>query len=99
ESCLSEYANYMERYYTTNLSYAKDAAGNANKTLPDLGCASAQQTGSNYSYQFDGDPTATTYTVEAIPQGAQAARDTACGTLSLDQTGKRAVSGAGSLEE
>lgn len=87
--CLSEYANYMERYYTTNLSYAQDPSGNAN-ALPALDCASAAQTGPYYAYAFTAAPalSATTYNISATPQGPQTA-DTACATLAIDQTGQR----------
>lgn len=89
-ACLSEYANYMERFYTSSLSYAKDAAGTAN-TLPILDCAATTQTGDFYKYQFTAAPplTASTYEIEAIPQGAQATRDTQCSTLALNQSGTR----------
>lgn len=97
EACLSEYANYMERFYTTNLSYSTDADGNA-INVPTLGCASAGQTGDNYGYQL-ANSAASTYTLTATPSGAQAARDTKCGTLSLDQTGLRGKSGTGTVEE
>jgi type IV pilus assembly protein PilE len=92
EGCLSEYANYMERYYTTNLSYSKDSGGTAN-TLPALDCASAQRTGANYSYDLPSSSlSVSTYSVTATPINAQLTRDTKCGTLSLDQTGARGPS-------
>jgi type IV pilus assembly protein PilE len=97
EGCLSEYANYMERYYATNLRYDQNSAGTAN-SLPALDCAAATQTGANYSYDL---PTASSalgpsnYLLTATPAGVQASRDTKCGTLSLDQTGTRAASGPG----
>lgn len=97
EACLSEYANYMERYYTTNLRYDQDAGGTAN-ALPALDCASAQNTGENYVYSFPaGTPTQSTFSIQAVPQGAQASRDTLCGTLSIDQAGTRTVTGSGGL--
>lgn len=92
EGCVMQYSNYMERYYTTNLSYDKDPAGTDNP-VPVLDCASAQQTGAYYSYT-DPPPTMaeTTYSITAKPQGPQTA-DTMCGTLSIDQTGKRGATG------
>lgn len=97
EGCLSEYANYMERYYTTNLSYSKDTGGTAN-TLPQLGCAAAAQTGNNYSYALPA-VSATAYTVQATPINAQLTRDTQCGVLGMNQTGTRTVSGSGTLTQ
>lgn len=85
EGCLSEYASYMGQYYTTNLTY-KGAV------LPVLDCAGAQQTGANYDYAFPAAASTTEYTVEATPRDAQSARDTKCGTLSLNQAGTRGTS-------
>ena len=91
EGCLSEYANYMERYYTTNLRYDKDTSSPpVANTLPALDCASAQRTGANYSYDLPSTSlSVSTYVVRAIPINAQLTRDTKCGTLSLTQTGAR----------
>lgn len=90
EACLSEYANYMERYYTTNLRYDQDTGGTAN-ALPLLDCAAASQTGNYYKYQFAAKPAlaAAAYRIQAVPKGDQLARDTQCGTLAIDQTGQR----------
>lgn len=93
-ACLSEYAQYMERVYTTNLRY--DQNGGSATTLPTLACQTS--TSSFYTYQFKANTLATlTYTVEAVPQGVQATKDTACGTLTLTQTGAKGKSGGGSL--
>jgi type IV pilus assembly protein PilE len=99
-SCLSEYANYMERYYTTNLGYDEDTATTpVANTLPALDCAGVQRTGTNYKYTL---PAATlkvaSYVINAVPIGTQLARDTKCGTLTLDQTGKRTVSGTDTVD-
>ena len=99
EGCLSEYANYMERYYTTNLRYDKDTSAVAN-TLPQFDCATPQQTGANYSYTFAANSlTQFAYTIQAGPKPVQQARDTLCGTLSLDQTGARTESGTGTVDQ
>lgn len=88
KACLSEYANYMERYYTTNLRYDKSAATPAEvNTLPVLDCASTAQTGNYYGWNLDV-VGASIYTVSATPQGAQLA-DTQCGKLTLNQAGTR----------
>ena len=96
EACLSEYANYMERYYTTNLRYDQSSAGTAN-ALPALDCASSQNTGANYAYSFPAAPTQSTFSIQATPLGAQASRDTQCGTLTIDQAGTKTVSGSGTV--
>ena len=99
EGCLSEYANYMERYYTTNLRYDTSSAtptvaNDITKLVFD--CSSPQQTGLNYKYTA---PTLkpSAFVLQATPQGAQATRDTQCGTLTLDQAGTRLDSGTGTV--
>jgi len=86
QACLMQYANWMEQYYTANLSYAKDVKGADNPLSSTpvalvLDCATAQKTGGRYSYTFD--ITATSYLLRATPKTA----DTQCGDLTLDQTG------------
>ncbi|WP_267222902.1 type IV pilin protein [Dyella silvae] len=100
EGCLSAYANYLERFYTTNMSYSSDSGGNAPAANSTFDCASASQTGSYYTYQFaTGQPTATTYTIQAVPQGGQT-KDTKCSTVTLDQTGTRnIVGGTGTVSD
>lgn len=83
-ACLLERAQFMERYYTTNLTYVG---------APDP--APCQDVQAFYEVSFLADPDATTYSLQAVPQGQQADRDTTCGTLSLDQRGVRAVSATG----
>lgn len=86
KACLLQYANFMERFYTTNMSYAKDINGNSVKPLPPLNCAS--QTADSYDYKL-AKVKVTSYLLKATPIGSQANRDTACGTLTLDETGQR----------
>jgi type IV pilus assembly protein PilE len=95
EACLGEYANYMERYYSTNLRYDQDSAG-VPHALPTLSCASDQNT----DYRFSFAPNSlgqSTYRLLATPQGTQANRDTECGTVSLDQAGTKSISGSGTV--
>lgn len=81
KGCLTEGAQYMERYYTLHFSYS-DAT-----EPPSLPVCSADVT-DFYAVAFaTGMPTATAYTIEAVPQGGQATSDTKCGTLSINQTG------------
>lgn len=98
-ACMSEYASYMERYYTSNLRYDEapassgTAAAVANPAIGSpspmvLDCASTAQTGSNYQYSVPA-PTATSYIISATPLGSQLTRDTQCGTLTLNQRGQR----------
>ena len=97
EGCLSEYANYMERYYTTHLRYNNDGASTpvANTVaLANLDCAANAQTGRFYTYDLPAASlSVSSYSVTAAPQGTQETNDAACGTLSLDQTGARGADG------
>ena len=88
QACLLEQAQFMERFYTTNMSYAL-------AILPNGGCRTDLETApASYAFSFTaGQPTARTYTIQAVPQGSQAAGDTACGTLSINQAGVKTVSG------
>lgn len=90
EGCLSQYASYMERWYTTKLSYA-EVTNTTN--WPALDCASATQTGKHYTYTVSS--TAATYTLQATPIAAQLASDTQCGALKLDNRGGRSPSTTG----
>jgi type IV pilus assembly protein PilE len=85
--CLMEAAQAMERYNTDHFSYA-------GATLP----ACNADLGGHYTIGFaTGEPTATTYRIEAVPQGRQAAADGTCGTLGIDNVGVQSA-GDGSAE-
>jgi len=102
--CISEYASYMERYYTTNLRYDETppsgstvavqnpAAGTPQSPMV-LDCASTTQTGNNYQYSVPA-PSTTGYIINATPIGSQLKRDTQCGVLSLNQLGQRKALGS-----
>lgn len=93
-ACLTEMAQFMERVYTTNLRY--DQNNGTATSLPATPCRS--DLSSLYSFAL---PTASlaarTFSVTATPLGSQASADSACGTLSLNQTGARGISGTGSV--
>ena len=86
-ACLIEHGQFMERWYTTRLSYQ-----NAN---PALGCA----TDLNQFYTFASPSTATTYTITATPKPPQSTRDTKCGTLGINQTGTKTKTGTGTVAD
>ena len=86
QAILMETAQYMERYFTTNNSYV-DAPLLSNVSPKGSGGAA------KYNISFDGDPTATTYTLQAVPAGGQA--DDACGTLTVSNTGATDADEAG----
>lgn len=69
---LMELANFMERKFTENNTYASVA-------LPSLGTE-------HYTVSFSSEqPTATTYVIQAAPTGVQASDS--CGTLTISNTG------------
>lgn len=84
-SCLQENAQRVERFRTTTMSYAGAPAPAA--CTADL----------NGFYTFGwqgGNPTATTFAIAATPVGRQLAKDTACGTLTINQVGARGSAGS-----
>ena len=83
QGCLVEQAQFLERYYTTNMSYS-------GAVLP---ASSAQQCQSDlrayYSFTLPA-PTASAFTVKATATSAQATADASCVTpMTVDQTGAR----------
>jgi type IV pilus assembly protein PilE len=87
-ACLSEAAQFMERFYTTHQSYLDE---DGNPPVLGLGCQSGSGLNERYTIALADDPATTqrTYTVVATPIDAQADRDTACGELSLNEVGTR----------
>ncbi|MFY2765415.1 type IV pilin protein [Arenimonas sp. MALMAid1274] len=91
-SCLIEAAQFMERYYTTTLTYV---GGN----VPALSCRN--ELAQFYTIALNGVPTATTYTLNATPNpgSQQAIKDTKCGTLGINQAGIKSESGTGTVAD
>ena len=85
--CLMEVGQFMERYYTTNLTYV-------NAATPGLQCRT--DLAAFYTIGV-GTPTATGYALTATPVGQQALKDTRCGTLGLTQTGAKTETGTGTV--
>jgi type IV pilus assembly protein PilE len=81
-ACMQESAQFLERYYTTNLSYAL-------AVLPPSTCRT--DLGNFYDWPL---PTLATrtYSLQAVPKGVQSAKDK-CGTLTIDQAGTKTRSG------
>lgn len=84
QACMSEHAQFMERYYTTNMTYV-----GAN---PVLGCTTESGLDGRYTIALR-DVGPRTYTVTATAIGAQVKDQ--CGNLSLDQIGTKGASGTG----
>ncbi len=89
---LLELSQYMERFFTENGRYDVDTGGDA-VSLP---FTQSPKEGNSTFYNLgfaDGEPTSTTFVLEAEPVGPQAANDTACATLTLDSTGAKCILG------
>lgn len=83
-ACLQEKAQFMERYYTTNLSYA--AAPEPGGCDPEINDFYA------FGFPTAEPPTARTFKIEAVPvPGLQ--NDPKCGTLTINERGDRTRSG------
>ena len=79
QAIMLETAQFLERWYTTNNGY-----GGA-PLLSGVSPKEATLTRIRYVIDFSVGPTATTYTLRAVPANGQT--PDACGTLSLTQTG------------
>lgn len=90
-ACLVEQAQFMERWYTTRLTYV-----GANPVLP---CETDLVQFYTFSTPTAANTTATTYTITATPQGVQATRDTQCGVLGLNQVGSKTKTGTGTVAD
>lgn len=85
-ACLMEMAQFMERYYTTNMGYTGAALPNNS--------ACVQETAQHYGYALSGAVAANAFILQATPIGAQASKDGECGTLSINQASVKSVSGS-----
>lgn len=81
EGCMTERSQLMERYYTSQMTYA---------TAPLTQCEGS--IASAYTLAFSVQ-TATAYTIQATPEGDQA--NDSCGTLTINQLGTKTASGTG----
>jgi len=87
---LNDLAARLEQYYTQNNSYA-------GATLSGLGVSDVNY---KFYYQLKIDQALDDkYVISALPQGKQAQEDADCGSLILDQTGNRSVTGSAKAEE
>lgn len=92
QGCLTENAQYMERFYTTNMAFNQTTGGTA-VALPTCSTDVTKY----YTISFAaGEPTATTYKIQAVPSatGGQT-KDTTCGTMTINQVGTKTPSTAG----
>lgn len=87
-ACLQERAQFMERFYTTRLTYVG---------------APVPTCDAEVDLYYDIDPsvdeaTPREFVLEATPKGSQE-RDTKCGTLGINQQGVRTITGTGTEAE
>lgn len=86
-ACLQERAQYMERYYTTHLSYNADPA-------PVIAQCDNEVSPHYQVSMVAGSLGPKAYTLRAVPQGGQATNDTKCGTLTINAQGVRGEGGS-----
>lgn len=87
-ACLQQQAQYLERYYTTNMSYTGASTALAN-------CDAANN--QFYTYAAIIATNGKGYSLTATPTGAQS--DAKCGILSLNQVGAQGKSGSASIDD
>ena len=86
-TCVQERAQFMERYYSTYLTYNNAAS-------PPVIAQCSAEVAPFYQVGLQGGSLgAKTYVLQAVPQGIQAAKDTGCATLTLNAQGVRGVTG------
>lgn len=83
-TCLQERAQFMERYYTTNMTYAG---------APDPASCGADLD-AFYTLSFSGAPDGKSYVIQAVPSGSQP--DSQCATLGINAQGVKTASGSAS---
>lgn len=85
KACLAQHAQFMERFYSTNLTYVGAA--------PVLGCTAESNMASRYTFTITNQARGT-YTANATRvAGSQQARDE-CGDLALTHTGAKTAANA-----
>lgn len=81
QGCLMEQAQYMERVYTSNMSYASGA-------LPAASQQCQMDLAAHFSFSVP-TKTASSFSVQASAIGNQATKDPNCTTMAVNQTGVR----------
>lgn len=83
KACLAQHSQFMERYYSTNLTYAGAA--------PTLGCTTESNMADRYTFVLS-NLAQNTYTVTATPVAGGAQAGDSCGALGLTHTGAKTAS-------
>lgn len=89
EVALLQLASHLENYYLLNNTYAGATDENMR--------ASALSRDLSYELHV-AEVSETDFVIQAIPTGAQISRDTSCGTLSLNASNMRNISGTGNVQ-
>lgn len=94
-ACLLEMAQGMERRFaaSTAMSYAF-ADTTARDAFLDAGCAQEGGMPTRYDFSFAADPTATVFSLRAVPVNPGPQTNDACGTLTVNQLGAKGASGS-----
>ena len=88
---LLQVAQFLQRFYSANDSYATDRSSNAVSIPASLNRSPADGT-KLYDFGFaTGSPTATTYRIQMVPVAGGIMANDECGTFQLDSTGVRSV--------
>lgn len=87
QALLTETAQFMERYFTTNGSYVGAAL------LSNVSPKGASGSAIKYDIDFSAGPSATDFTLRAVPKSIQA--NDSCGTLTLSSAGAQTPTTAG----
>lgn len=98
---LMEVLSRQEQYFVNNRQYAVSLAslGLSNPYAIDVDGDQVLTTADDRIYTISlVDPTATTFTVQAVPQLSQT-KDSLCGTLTISSTGVQSASGTATVED
>lgn len=89
---LTESAQYMERYFTTNNTFVGATVASVSAVSP----KGATGTNIKYNISFVTDSlTANTFTLQAVPPTDSGQSNDTCGTMTLSQTGAQTAAAAG----
>lgn len=99
QTALMELAQFMERHYTANGRYLTAANANPANAAPALPFTDAPKDGATkfYTLEFSATPTASAYTLRAVPKNAMA--NDSCGTLTLAHTGAKGQKAGATLAQ
>lgn len=96
KSVLLENAQWIERQYTRSNAYNKMPDRSTNLTTDSLPVKTVPREGGTAQYNIsfvDGQPTANSFTLQAVPAGPMA--NDKCGSLTLTHTGLKNATGTG----